>query len=80
MWLELAFSLARGSLQAIEFAQAQQYHAVHSNCIQFADYAVRLLSGGAVRGAPLAYDVLCGTVPAADSPLLGMLAMLQMTW
>jgi hypothetical protein len=53
---------------------------VHSNCIQFADFAVRLLTGGAVFGAPLAYDVLCGSVPPADSPLLGMLAMLQMTW
>jgi hypothetical protein len=68
------------ALQAIAFAQARQYHAVHSNCIQFADYAVRLLTGGAVLGAPLAYDGLCGSVPAADSPLLGMLVMLQMTW
>lgn len=66
--------------KAIEFASAQQYHTVHSNCIQFADFAVRLLTGGAVMGAPLAYDVLCGSVPPADSPLLGMLAMLQMTW
>ncbi len=48
--------------------------------IQFADYMVRLLTGGAVFGVSLAYDALCGAVPPVDSPLLGFLSMMKLTW
>lgn len=48
--------------QALAHAQAGAYNALRSNCIAFADYAVRVLTGGAVRGAPLAFDLLVGQV------------------
>lgn len=48
--------------QALDFAQAGRYHALRSNCIAFADYACRVLTGGAVRGAPLIFDLLVGQV------------------
>jgi hypothetical protein len=42
---------------------------------------VRVLTGGAVRSAPLIFDLLVGRVPPQDSPLLGFLFMAtQMTW
>lgn len=41
---------------------------------------VRLLTGGAMFGASLAHDALCGNVPPVDSPLLGFLAMMQLSW
>lgn len=49
--------------------------------VQFADAMVRLLTGGAVFGAPLAYDAAAGTVPPTDSPLLATLrAFMQLSW
>jgi hypothetical protein len=67
--------------QALEYAQAQPYHAVLSNCIQSSDFLVRVLTGGRVRGAPIIYDKLCGHVPPLDSPLLLMLQLtMQTTW
>mmetsp|Transcript_14992 Transcript_14992/g.45253 ORF Transcript_14992/g.45253 Transcript_14992/m.45253 type:complete len:405 (+) Transcript_14992:147-1361(+) len=67
--------------QAIEYAQGRQYHTLRGNCIQFADAMVRLLTGGAVFGAPLAYDAAAGTVPPTDSPLLATLrAFMQLSW
>lgn len=67
--------------QAITFAQGRKYHTLRGNCIQFADAMVRLLTGGAVFGAPLAYDAKAGSVPPVDSPLLPMLSMtMQLSW
>ena len=34
---------------ALAFAQRQRYHALTCNCIAFADFVVRVLTGGAVR-------------------------------
>ncbi len=53
---------------------------LRSCSIQFTDYIMRLLTGGAMFGASLAYDALCGDVPPVDSPLLGFLSMMQLTW
>ncbi|KAL4451457.1 hypothetical protein ABPG75_007119 [Micractinium tetrahymenae] len=61
--------------QALAFAEATPYHALKSNCICFADFAVRVLTGGAVKGAPLIFDLLVGQVPPVDSPLLTLLGM-----
>ena len=68
--------------QALAFAESRPYHALRNNCIHFADFCVRVLTGGAVRGAPLLYDLICGTVlPAPDPPMLVMMQMmLQMPW
>jgi hypothetical protein len=67
--------------RALDFAESRPYHALARNCIAFADFAVRVLTGGRVRGAPLVFDLLCGTVPDADSPLLPLLhAMTRLTW
>jgi hypothetical protein len=42
---------------------------------------VRLLTGGAVRSAPLIYDLVCGEVPSVDPPVVLMAqAMLQLPW
>ena len=54
-------------LQALAVAQRQPYHALQSNCIAFADYAVRVLTGGRVRSAPLIFDLLVGQVGAGDT-------------
>lgn len=50
--------------QALAFAEATPYHALRSNCICFADFAVRVLTGGAVKCAPLIFDLLVGQVCA----------------
>jgi hypothetical protein len=74
-------SLQDGLVQkALAFAQAQPYHALRQNCICFADFMARVLTGGVVKGAPLVFDLLAGTVPAADLPLLQLLSLFQMTW
>ena len=79
--LGMADGRVRAAAQALAWVQARPYHTVLGNCIQFADWAVRLLTGGAVRGAPLAFDALAGVVPPAAHPMLAMLALtLQMTW
>ncbi|GLC68606.1 hypothetical protein PLESTF_000713400 [Pleodorina starrii] len=67
--------------QLVCFAESRPYHALTNNCIHFADAAVRLLTAGAVRGAPLLYDIKCGSVPAVDNPMLLMMQlMLRMPW
>jgi hypothetical protein len=67
--------------QAFEFCDARKYHVVHNNCIQNADFLVRVLTGGLVKNAPLIYDVMCGNVPTVDPPMLMMLPLLmQKTW
>lgn len=48
--------------QALAFAEGNPYHALKSNCICFADFVVRVLTGGAVKCAPLIYDLLVGQV------------------
>lgn len=52
------------ALQALQFAGGTMYHALRNNCICFADFVVRVLTGGAVRGAPLIFDALVGQVGA----------------
>lgn len=54
-------------VQALAFAEANPYHALKSNCICFADFAVRVLTGGAVKCAPLVFDLMVGQV---GGPLL----------
>ncbi|EFN56517.1 expressed protein [Chlorella variabilis] len=72
---------ARHVRQALQFAGGTMYHALRNNCICFADFVVRVLTGGAVRGAPLIFDALVGQVPVADSPLLALLELtMQMSW
>lgn len=67
--------------RAVRFAEGRVYQAMHNNCIAFADFIVRVLTGGRVRSAPLLFDALCGTVPPVDSPLLPVLQMMtQLTW
>lgn len=64
---------------AIAYARSRNYHAVLNNCVHFADFMVRLLTG--VESSPLIYDALCGEVPAAESPLFFMIQMmLQRCW
>ena len=68
-------------LQAVEFAEGRPYHAFANNCIQNCDFLVRALTGGAVRGAPLLYDALCGRVPPQDAPMLLMfMLMTRISW
>ncbi len=67
--------------QALAFAATRPYHALTNNCIHFADLAVRVLTNGAVRGAPLLYDMACGAVPSFDNPMLLMMQMmLRLSW
>ncbi|KAI7838929.1 hypothetical protein COHA_007291 [Chlorella ohadii] len=66
--------------QALAFAQAQPYHALRQNCICFADFIARVLTGGVLKGAPLIFDLLVGMVPAADPPLLQLLSLFQLSW
>ncbi|GFH18372.1 uncharacterized protein HaLaN_15167 [Haematococcus lacustris] len=40
---------------------------------QFADALARILTGGAVCSAPLLYDLLAGTLPAVDHPMVMMM-------
>ncbi|KAL4441079.1 hypothetical protein ABPG77_010510 [Micractinium sp. CCAP 211/92] len=61
--------------KALAFAEATPYHALKSNCICFADFAVRVLTGGAIKCAPLVFDLMVGQVPPVDSPLLALLGM-----
>ena len=49
-------------MQALDFAQSLPYHALKTNCIAVADFVVRVLTGGAVRSAPLIYDRVVGEV------------------
>jgi hypothetical protein len=66
---------------ALEHAQRRPYHALRNNCIAFADAAVRVLTGGLVRGAPLLFDAFVGRVPDPDPPLLPLLAAVAgVTW
>ena len=68
-------------LQAISFVEGRQYNAFLNNCIQNTDFLVRVLTGGAVRNAPLIFDALCGHVPPQDNPMLLMfMLMTRMSW
>jgi len=70
-----------GVRRAVGWMQARPYHAVTNNCLHFADALLRVLSDGAVQGACLLYDALCGAPPAAESPiLLLMQLMLGRSW
>jgi len=55
--------------QACQFAVSQDYQPLFRNCSMFADFIVRLLTGGAVRSAPLIFDLVTGQAPVHDSPL-----------
>jgi hypothetical protein len=68
-------------LQAISFAQSRHYQAINNNCIHFAEFMARLLTGGRAAGAVHAFDVLCGSAPQQELPMLMMLQMmLQVSW
>ena len=58
---------------ALDFLQGKPYHALKNNCIAAADFLVRVLTAGAVKSAPLIYDLLAGDVPEEDNMLLGMM-------
>ncbi|KAI3427229.1 hypothetical protein D9Q98_007164 [Chlorella vulgaris] len=67
--------------RALRFAESTDYHALQNNCIAFSDFAVRVLTGGVVRNAPIIFDAVVGQVPPVESPLLGLLAlMMQLSW
>lgn len=67
--------------QAVEFAGRNRYHAIKNNCINFADFFTRILTQGAVLGAPLLYDAICGSIPAQDNPLVVMLMLMTgLSW
>ncbi|GLI66386.1 hypothetical protein VaNZ11_010177 [Volvox africanus] len=67
--------------QLIAFVESRPYNALRNNCIHFADALVRVLTAGAVRSAPLLYDMSCGSVPAVDNPMLLMMQlMLRIPW
>ncbi|EFJ51796.1 hypothetical protein VOLCADRAFT_87327 [Volvox carteri f. nagariensis] len=67
--------------QLIAFAESRPYHALRNNCIHFADVLVRVMTGTAVRGVTLLYDITCGSVPVVDNPMLLMMQlMLRMSW
>jgi hypothetical protein len=55
--------------------EGTRYHALRNNCIAFADFIVRVLTGGAVRGAPLIFDALVGQVRALAEPRLHVLRL-----
>lgn len=66
---------------AVAFASARPYHAAANNCIAVADFLARVLTGGAVRGAPLVFDALVGCVPLADSTALAAASeAMGVTW
>ena len=68
-------------VQAVKFCESLPYHAFTNNCIQNTDFLVRVLTGGRVRNAPLAYDALCGSVPEQDNPMLLMfMLMTGISW
>ncbi len=68
-------------LQAVSFVESRLYNAFLNNCIQNTDFLVRVLTGGAVRNAPLIFDALCGHVPPQDNPMLLMfMLMTRMSW
>lgn len=48
--------------QALRFAEGRRYHALRNNCLGFADFVVRVLTGGRVKNAPLIFDCLVGEV------------------
>lgn len=67
--------------KALDFASSKKYHTLHSNCISFADFIVRVLTKTSVKHAPLLFDTCVGSVPTKDSPLLAILYMTQqLTW
>ncbi|KAL6756726.1 hypothetical protein V8C86DRAFT_2643587 [Haematococcus lacustris] len=65
--------------QVLRCAEARPYNALTNNCIQFADALARILTGGAVCSAPLLYDLLAGTLPAVDHPMVMMMQMMTQT-
>ena len=68
-------------VKAINFAGQKSYQALKNNCIAFADFITRVLTGGRVRNAPLIFDHVAGKIPLVDSPMLPLFqAMLKMTW
>ena len=68
-------------LQAVSFVESRLYNAFLNNCIQNTDFLIRVLTGGAVRNAPLIFDALCGHVPPQDNPMLLMfMLMTRMSW
>ena len=68
-------------LQAVSFVESRLYNAFQNNCIQNTDFLVRVMTGGAVRNAPLIFDALCGHVPPQDNPMLLMfMLMTRMSW
>ncbi|CAK0785920.1 hypothetical protein CVIRNUC_009133 [Coccomyxa viridis] len=67
--------------EAVSFVESRLYNAFLNNCIQNTDFLVRVLTGGAVRNAPLIFDALCGHVPPQDNPMLLMfMLMTRMSW
>ena len=67
--------------QAVSFVESRLYNAFLNNCIQNTDFLVRVLTGGAVRNAPLIFDALCGHVPPQDNHMLLMfMLMTRMSW
>jgi hypothetical protein len=68
-------------VQAISFAESRPYNAITNNCIHFAEFMVHVLLEGRVAGAVHVYDVLCGSAPQQEIPMLLMLQMMmQMSW
>ncbi|KAG7667189.1 hypothetical protein NADE_003014 [Nannochloris sp. 'desiccata'] len=66
---------------ALTFACGKAYQVMKNNCISFADFCIRCLTGNRVKNAPLLFDYLVGEVPKVDSPLLPLLQMMtQMSW
>jgi hypothetical protein len=66
---------------ALRFASKKAYQVMKNNCIAFADFICRCLTGNKVKNAPLVFDYLVGKVPEVDSPLLPLfLMMTQMSW
>lgn len=67
--------------KAINFAASRAYQALKNNCIAFADFITRVLTGGHIKNAPLIFDHIVGHVPPVDSPMLPFFqAMLKTTW
>lgn len=67
--------------RALEFASKMPYQALRNNCIAFADFIVRVLTGNRVRSAPLIFDPVVGKYPEIDSPLLPLIQTLSgMSW
>jgi hypothetical protein len=67
--------------RALAFANSKTYQVLTNNCIAFADFICRCLTGNKIKNAPLIFDALVGNVPKVDSPLLPLIyLMTQMTW